>query len=366
MKMANKAESAIARAGSDEGGGIDFVLTWVDGSDPEWRAAQRRWKAATGEAVVGSDPEKDELNGAIRYRDTGLLRYWFRGVERFAPWVRRVFFVTCGQKPAWLDATHPKLRLVSHAEFMPADCLPTFNCRPIHFCLGRIPELSERFVLFDDDMFLLAPVSPTVFFRNGNPVLDASLRPVTGVGDSPWLRVIYNNAYEVNSHFDIARAVWANRRKWFDVFALGPLRAAANFAAWRLNGWMPSKSYGHLAMPHLKSTFEEIWRRCPQTLSKTCRSRFRNPEQVSQWLATTWNLASGRFAPSVPPPRWTARVLDRTNVEAVCEAVRRQAWPQMCLNDTLGTEDSAYCYGRVREAFEELLPTPSRFETADP
>ena len=82
---------------------IDFVLPWVDGSDKEWLASKRKY-----------DPSVDtlstcipEVNDDCRYRDYSLLKYWFRGVERFAPWGNRVFFVTCGQKPDWLNESNP-------------------------------------------------------------------------------------------------------------------------------------------------------------------------------------------------------------------------------------------------------------------
>lgn len=92
---------------------IDFVLPWVDGSDKDWIALKNKYKAAVN-GELSHDPE---ANADCRYRDYGLLKYWFRGVERFAPWVNRVFFVTCGQKPDWLDESNPKLRLVNHTDY---------------------------------------------------------------------------------------------------------------------------------------------------------------------------------------------------------------------------------------------------------
>ena len=341
---------------------IDFVLLWVDGSDPEWLAAKRHWQEECGCPAAPGDPEKDEQNGPLRYRENGLLRYWFRAVERFAPWVNKVFFVTCGQKPDWLDEHHPKLRRVDHRDFIPADFLPTFSSRAIQLNLHRIADLSERFVLFDDDVFLLRPVRPGFYFREGNPVLDASLRPIQGVGDRPWLRLVYNNSYEINTHFDIPRAIWENRRKWFDVRTLGLPRVIANFLCWRLNGCLPAKSFGHLSCPHLKSTFAEIGRRCPEAVDRTCRSRFRAHDHVSQWLAAAWNLASGRFFPSIPHPREAVATVDRTNVERICASIRTQAFPQICLNDAFGMADSEYCFGLIGQAFENLLPAPSSFE----
>lgn len=69
---------------------IDFVVTWVDGSDPAWLAEKNRYS--------GEVPQTENYNAPNRYRDLGLLRYYFRAVEKFTPWVRKVFFVTCGQK----------------------------------------------------------------------------------------------------------------------------------------------------------------------------------------------------------------------------------------------------------------------------
>ena len=82
---------------------IDFVVTWVDGADETWRREKAKYAQETG------DDDRRE-----RYRDWDLLRYWFRGVERYAPWVRNIHFVTWGHLPQWLDTRNPKLRIVRH------------------------------------------------------------------------------------------------------------------------------------------------------------------------------------------------------------------------------------------------------------
>ena len=64
---------------------IDFVLPWVDGSDKEWLAQKRKYENS-GERMARGDVD---ANSDCRYRDYGLLQYWFRAVERFAPWVWR-------------------------------------------------------------------------------------------------------------------------------------------------------------------------------------------------------------------------------------------------------------------------------------
>jgi hypothetical protein len=98
---------------------IDFVITWVDMDDPKWQAEFAKY----------SGKKENTKNGVseARFRDYGFLKYWFRGVEKFAPWVRKIHFVTSGQKPDWLDANNPKINLVNHKDYIPAQFLPTYN-----------------------------------------------------------------------------------------------------------------------------------------------------------------------------------------------------------------------------------------------
>ena len=67
---------------------IDFVLTWVDGADADWL----KKKASYLPGAVKND---------ARFRDWGILKYWFRAVEAYAPWVRKIFLITDNQCPDW-------------------------------------------------------------------------------------------------------------------------------------------------------------------------------------------------------------------------------------------------------------------------
>ena len=77
---------------------IDMVFSWVDGSDPEFRA---RRAAQMSQVVVG---EGDDAEARIRQIDE--LKYALRSVNMFAPWVRRIFIATDSAPPPWL-ADHP-------------------------------------------------------------------------------------------------------------------------------------------------------------------------------------------------------------------------------------------------------------------
>ena len=101
----------------------------------------------------------------------GTLKYWFRGVENYAPWVKQIHFVTCGHLPEWLNINHPKIHIVNHKDYIPEQYLPTFSSHVIELNMHRIPGLSEHFVNFNDDVFLTQPVKPEDFFQDGKPLI---------------------------------------------------------------------------------------------------------------------------------------------------------------------------------------------------
>ena len=82
---------------------VDAVYTWVDGSDPVFQAMRRQY---AGPAAA------DQAN---RYRSNGEMRFSLRSLLRYAPWVRRVHILTNGQVPRWLEVSHPRIHLVTHA-----------------------------------------------------------------------------------------------------------------------------------------------------------------------------------------------------------------------------------------------------------
>src|SRR5699024_762488 len=104
------------------------------------------------------------MNDVNRYRNFGFFKFWFRSVEKYAPWVNKVYLITSGHLPKWLDLDNEKLVHIKHSDYIPDEYLPTFSSRPIELNLHRIEALSEEFVLFNDDMFLSAPTSPSDFF----------------------------------------------------------------------------------------------------------------------------------------------------------------------------------------------------------
>lgn len=151
-------------------GPIDVVYTWVNGSDPKWKAEKHKYHLEwildhQAEAFLEHKHEEDMLpEDDNRFRDNEELRYSLRSIAKYAPWVRNVYIVTSGQIPYWIDLENPRLHIIQHADiFADASHLPVFSSPAIESQLDHIPGLSSNFLYLNDDVFFGAPVFPEDF-----------------------------------------------------------------------------------------------------------------------------------------------------------------------------------------------------------
>ena len=246
---------------------VDVVYTWVDGSDPAWNAArEQRLAGITGTA------QTRESSGQARFIAHDELRYSFRSIHLFAPWVRRIHLVTAGQVPDWLDTDHPMVNLVDHAQILPAEGLPTFNSHAIETSLHRIDGLAEHFVYFNDDFLLGRPVRPeTLFTASG---LSATyFSPMTiGLTDAP-------------DAAPFLKAAWNNRALLQEAF-----------------GAVTTRNLAHAPYAHRVSVLQELTERFPEPLAATARSPFRSDTDVSTLssLAQHFALLTGKAYAAEP------------------------------------------------------------------
>lgn len=330
---------------------IDFVIPWVDGSDPEWKKEKDK---------VRSDGD----GRAVRYRDWDNLQFWFRGVEKFAPWVNRIFFVTCGQKPEWLNTEHPKLRLVNHTDYIPARYLPTFNANTIELNLHRIPDLSERFVYFNDDMFLLKAVTPEMFFRKGLPCDTAAMNPadtmqLNRAGDETRVsHFAYNDIQYINKRYSFRKTVAEAPRKWLNPRYGSYLARNLLLLAWpRFTGFVDF----HLPQPYLKSSFRAAWKDEKEILDRTCRNALRTDQDVNQWYIRYRQMAENRFYASAPADGASYCIDGTSQVEDV---IRQQGRHMICINDSPVIDEIMFEREKERliRAFSSILPQKSEYE----
>ena len=102
-----------------------------------------------------------------RFQDNSELQYSIRSIERFAPWVRKIYIVTNGQIPSWINLDHPRLQIVPHGDiFLNTSNLPVFSSPAIEANLHRIPGLSKKFIYLNDDVMFGTPIWPEDFYTH--------------------------------------------------------------------------------------------------------------------------------------------------------------------------------------------------------
>jgi len=324
---------------------IDFVITWVNGDDPIWRTKFDQYSEL-------SNGDKRE----IRFRDWGLLRYWFRGVEAFTPWVRYVFFVTEGHIPDWLDTNAPKLKIVRHSDFIPKENLPLFNSRAIEVNLHRIQGLSETFVYFNDDFFIIDKLKSSFFFKKGVPCDIAVLNAIDGGGVSD---AIIEELQILNRYYKKDNVIFKNIFKWFSYkYGFFVFRTLLLLPWPHFTGFYDP----HLPTPFLKSTFYHVWGKAPKKLMKTSKSKFRTWGTVNPYIFRYWQLVNGDFIPMNPSKKASYIQLKDDNVGKVSRFIIKQKKSILVLNDSEDINNFDLYKFELKKAFLKILPDKSSYE----
>lgn len=324
---------------------IDFIVSWVDGSDPEWIKSFNTYYLDTSTILDTS---------FVRYRDYDLLRYWFRGVEKFAPWVNKIHFVTCGQKPDWMNLECSKLHWVKHSDYIPAKYLPVFNSHPIELYMHKIPGLAEHFVYFNDDFYLTGICDKNFFFKQGVPRDCAILNALSATEMS---FIIFNNLYLINKIFTRNDVIKSHLKKW-----INPLYGSFLLRTFCLLPWKFFTGFydPHFACAYRKSVLEECWHQFPDELEATMNSRFRSQTDLNHWLFRYWQICTGNFIPQ-NPNRGKKYFNISDDIEEICKAIKNKNIKEIVLNDN-SVSDFELRIKKIKQAFNIILPEKSSFE----
>ena len=333
---------------------IDFVVTWLDPSDPQWIEQCEYYKTgAKGDT------------GKARFREMHIFNYWFRAVEKYAPWVNKVYLITNGKFPDWINKDNPKLVLVKHEDYMPKEILPTFNSCAIELYIHRIKGLSEHFVYFNDDMILNGPVTPDYYFKNGLPCdynKETCLNvPIYTKTDrfSIYMSMLADIGI-INAHFNRWDTVRQSPKRWFGLhLGLKGLMMSGLLMKQQL---FVGFSNFHTEQAYLKSTFEEVWEKEPEFLVNSC-TRFREDVIANPYLFRYWQLAKNMFYPK--KRRFaTFHFFDRKVAEGIKKALFNPNIASICVNDSSLCPDDDYEYidSHLVMWLEEKYPEKSSFE----
>ncbi|MBO4862846.1 MAG: hypothetical protein J5517_00625 [Eubacterium sp.] len=167
---------------------IDIVYTYVNSKDEEW--VQTR----------NENLNMDEINDC-RFRDNDELLFSLRSIEKYAPWIRKIYIITNSSMPEWLDTSNEKIVIVRHEEIMPESILPCYNSNVLEKFFWEIEGLSEIFLFANDDMYFCNHVTKDFFVKDGKPIVRMRKREI--VPQTDFFRIMYNSQQLFKERYNI-------------------------------------------------------------------------------------------------------------------------------------------------------------------
>lgn len=162
LRIGDKLTELEGRIKSRENFDVDVVFTWVDSKDTTWQDKFQLYQSITDIAKLGLYADDHS-----RFDNHNELYYSISSIRQYLPWVRKIFIVTDEQTPSWLS-DFDSIIMIDHKDIIDSEYLPTFNSHVIEAFLYRIPELSENFIYFNDDVFVGKPAEKEHFFQKNN------------------------------------------------------------------------------------------------------------------------------------------------------------------------------------------------------
>jgi len=300
---------------------IDIVVPYVNNSDPMWLKEFLRYKSNNGD------------RGSNRFRDLGIFKYFFRGVDKCCPWINNLFLVVQGesQVPKWLNRNNPKIKIVYHDDYIPKSYLPTFNSNVIEDFIYRIPNLSKNFIYCNDDMIFLKPLQPTDFFDNGRPI---------GV------KRIDTESYKKNGT-SIFHHMLFNTVMSFNLIAkTGKLIKYKDF---------------HLPIPYDKSIWESTWEHHGKKIEDSLKgSTFRLPKNIIHWLFYYLQMYTGitKDDPNYLLQNGYLSLSDTSKPEDIRNKLDTAA--AICINDCI--KNNMGIVKKCKDLLEQHFPEKSSYE----
>ena len=333
---------------------IDFVVTWLDSTNPEWQESYFKYR-----------PDSNGLKGNARFRNMDIFRYWFRAVEEYAPWVNKVYLITNGKFPDWINRDNPKLVLVKHSDYVPEEYLPTFSSCTIEMFLHRIKGLSNHFVYFNDDMFLNAPVNPEYYFKDGLPC-DMNKEtcfnvPIYTKEDRYGIYMqMLADLGVINGNFNRKDTVRQSPKRWFGSH-LGLRGIFMSFLLFQRRLFVGFSNF-HIEQTYLKSVFDEVWEAAPEFMSASC-TRFREDVTANPYIFRYWQFARNLFYPSKRNGEFFF-LIKHDVLDRIEKAFHDKDLASVCLNDSALCPDEEFVLidKGLQRLFEIKFPQKSSFE----
>lgn len=304
---------------------IDLVYLWVNDKDPKWREKLNSYS---------DSPVSKEAGDSCRFKDNDELKYSLRSVERYASWINKIFIVSDNQVPTWLNTDNDKIKMVSHSEIIPQENLPTFNSCVIENRVPYISDLSEHFLLANDDTFFWNNVDENFFFQDEKVIFRVGKK-------------IKNKEYKHLYGHSINEA-YQKIKERFGVSV--PFFPHHNIDAYK------------------KSLFLECIKDFQADFDETLNHKFRTPEDTQRVMVSYYSVVKNQAIIHKTQINPVIKLLGLKQPESEFVRLKKSSLKKiknskaklMCINDARDTTD--FARKMMVEILEEKFPNPSQFE----
>lgn len=295
---------------------IDLLITYVNSSDSSW---VRDFIQTT----------KCHNPTPTRFRSWGTLKYLFRGIERYMPFIRKIVLIVAkpSQVPVWVNQEN--VRVVYHDEFIPKKLLPTFNSCTIESFFWNIKGLSDKIIYFNDDMFPIMDMDRDTFFT----------------GDSPNIKFTEPSSYSERNIYH------------------SQCRSGMDMITNVLN--LPTFEKGKIVRPYHISTsmtfesMQKVGRLCENYLMSCC-SRQRLPSNVNQYIYSYYHYFNKTATDKSVDYKYYE--LTDKNLDDITTEILNAKHQMICLNDSDKIKDFARTRYLLDNCFAKKFPLKSRYE----
>ncbi len=309
---------------------IDLVFTWVNSDDSDWQALYHQYKPNTD----------SDANSKSRFYSRDELKYALRSWEKYGSFIRKIFIVSNCREPEWLDKNHPKIEWIPHESIIPASALPTFSSHAIEACLHKIPGLSNHFIYSNDDILLVKPLTPYVFFHH-NGIAKLRMEPYGNVngevtkGEPDYLNAARNGTRLLEKEF----------------------------------GQTPTQLHTHSPQSMRVDVLSEMNEKYKEHFDKTIHNKFRNIHDISvtSYFYQHYALLSGK---ALLANEKTEIVIERHDYKAKLNLIQSKSIDKdytsmpisVCLNDGAQSYLNEQWNLEIIRFLETFLPDPASFE----
>ena len=303
---------------------VDLLITYVDGSDESW-------KKSLVDYTIRSDVPPDTALNPRRYRDLGTLKYIFRGVEKFMPFVDRVNLIVASESqiPKWLNTEN--VRVILHKEFIPVELLPTFNSCTIESFFWNIPL--HPYVLYaNDDTYPLKNMEFETFFS----FLKGEWVP--NIHFTFYEKFPYNSVYrnQCRSGIDLTAKLLGIEYPKGKLF-----KPQHTINAWR------------------NDSMVELGKKCEEELIERA-TRFRAPTNVNQYIYAYWHYWNETC---VDKPADLSYMTFENGINILKSEIVNRSHDVLCINDAMHVKGGFYTNKQlIQHAFREILGVPCKYE----